>query len=359
MPIKSDETKVRESFKEEGIEETLPFKYSITSYGADYPVDGLVKRIRDGSIYIPPFQRDFVWSLRQASRFVESLLLGLPVPGIFLSRDEETQRLLVIDGQQRLRSLQYFYDGIFHDTRREFALRDVQEQYEGVTYKSLSDEDRRRLDDSIIHATIVRQDEPSEDNSSIFNIFERLNTGGVLLQAQEVRAAIYGGEFNNLIRKLNENECWRALFGPVGARMRDQELILRFFALYYRSKKYEKPIKGFLNTYMADNKHLSRETAEEMEGLFNDTVKTIHKHLGANAFRPRRSLIAAICDAVMVGIARRLSKGEIQDGEALKRQYEELLLDGRFLETVTSHTSDQDVVGRRITLATEAFADVR
>ena len=64
-------------------QEVAPFKYSITSYGADYPIDGLVKRIRDGSIYIPSFQRGFVWTLPQASRFIESLLLGLPVPGIF------------------------------------------------------------------------------------------------------------------------------------------------------------------------------------------------------------------------------------------------------------------------------------
>jgi len=358
MPIKSDETEVRESFKEEVIEETLPFKYSITSYGADYPVDGLVKRIRDGSIYIPPFQRGFVWSLRQASRFVESLLLGLPVPGIFLSRDEETQRLLVIDGQQRLRTLQYFYDGIFHNTKREFALKDVQAQYEGVTYKLLSEEDRRKLDDSIIHATIVRQDEPSEDNSSIFNIFERLNTGGALLQAQEVRAAIYGGEFNTLVKKLNDNESWRALFGPVSDRMRDQELILRFFALYYRSEKYEKSMKVFLNTYMADNRHLSRETAEEMQRIFDDTVETVHKYLGANAFRPRKAFIAAIFDAVMVGVVRRLAKGKIQDREALVKQYEELLINGVFLDAVTSHTSDQDTVKTRIKLATEAFDGV-
>lgn len=359
MPIKSDETKVRESFEEEGIEETLPFKYSITSYGADYPVDGLVKRIRDGSIFIPPFQRGFVWTLRQASRFVESLLLGLPVPGIFLSKDEETQRLLVIDGQQRLRTLQYFYDGIFHNTKREFALKDVQDQYEGITYKLLSEENRRRLDDSIIHATIVRQDEPSEDNSSIFNIFERLNTGGALLQAQEVRAAIYSGEFDNLLKELNNNESWRALFGPVSNRMRDQELILRFFALYYRSEEYEKPIKGFLNAYMANNRHLKEETAEQMRRLFDDTVKTVNRYLGVNAFRPRKALIAAIYDAMMVGIARRLSKGEIQDGRALVRQYVALLENESFVNAVTSHTSDQDTVKQRIKLATEAFADVR
>lgn len=359
MPRESAETEVREGWKEKGAEETLPFKYSITSYGADYPVDGLVRRIRDGSIYIPPFQRGFVWTLKQASRFVESLLLGLPVPGIFLSRDEDTQRLLVIDGQQRLRTLQYFYDGIFHKTKREFALKYTKGQYEGATYRLLSEEDRRKLDDSIIHATIVKQDEPSEDNSSIFNIFERLNTGGELLQAQEVRAAIYDGEFNTLIKQLNDNESWRALFGPVSNRMRDQEIILRFFALYYRSEEYEKPIKEFLNTYMADNRHLRQGTAEEMRRLFDDTVKTVNKYLGANAFRPRKAFIAAIFDAVMVGVARRLAKGKIQDREALVKQYEELLINGVFLDAVTSHTSDQDTVKARIKLATEAFADVR
>ena len=90
------------------LDEIIPFQYSITAYGADYPIDGLVKRISDGSIFLPPFQREYIWDRKRASRFVESLLLGLPVPGIFLSREEETNRLLVIDGHQRLRTLEYF-----------------------------------------------------------------------------------------------------------------------------------------------------------------------------------------------------------------------------------------------------------
>ena len=93
-------------------DEDLPFRYAISSYGADYPVDGLVKRLKEGTIYVPPFQRSYVWSVRDASRFVESLLLGLPVPGVFLSKEEGTNKLLVIDGQQRLRSLQFFYDRV-------------------------------------------------------------------------------------------------------------------------------------------------------------------------------------------------------------------------------------------------------
>ena len=123
-----------------------------------------------------------MWKFKEASRFIESLLLGLPVPGIFLSKEKETQKLLVIDGQQRLLTLLYFYDGIFQPTKREFALKDVQPQFEGAIYKSLPDEDRRRLDDSILHATIIKQDEPSEDDSSIYHIFERLNTGGTTLK---------------------------------------------------------------------------------------------------------------------------------------------------------------------------------
>lgn len=112
----------------------IPYRYSISSYGADYPVDSIVKRLQAGSIYIPSFQRGFVWNLKQSSRFIESLLLGLPVPGIFLSKDPDTQQLLVVDGQQRLRTLQFFYEGIFESTSREFALIKVQPQFVGKTY---------------------------------------------------------------------------------------------------------------------------------------------------------------------------------------------------------------------------------
>ena len=73
-------------------EEPMPFGYSISSYGADYPVDSLVKRMQDGSIYMPLFQRGYVWNIATASRFVESLLLDLPAPGIFLAKEQEEQK---------------------------------------------------------------------------------------------------------------------------------------------------------------------------------------------------------------------------------------------------------------------------
>src|SRR5215467_276460 len=126
-------------------DEAVPVKYSITSYGVDYPVDSLVSRVMAGDIIVPKFQRGYVWSLREASRFVESLLLGLPVPSIFLSKETASQKLLVIDGQQRLLTLRYFYEGIWPLTRKEFSLKGIAGKFEGQTYKTLATEDRRRL----------------------------------------------------------------------------------------------------------------------------------------------------------------------------------------------------------------------
>ena len=123
--------------------ERIPFRYAITSYGADYPVDALVNRLDRDVIFVPEFQRKYVWTLKQASRFIESLLLGLPVPGVFFAKEADTGKLLIIDGQQRLRTLQYFYQGIF--AGKVFALKDVQSRYEGSTYRSLEQEDQVRL----------------------------------------------------------------------------------------------------------------------------------------------------------------------------------------------------------------------
>ena len=350
------ESEIDESLDE--LNEVVPFKYSITSYGADYPVDGLVKRISMQDIIIPKFQRGYVWSLREASRFVESLLLGLPVPSIFLSKEPETQKLLVIDGQQRLLSLRYFYDGIWPATRKEFALKWVPSKFEGATYKGLPEDDRRRLDDSIVHAIVVKQDEPSDDSSSIYHIFERLNTSGVSLTPQEIRTAIHHGEFSDFLKDLNAVDDWRAVYGPVNKLMRDQELILRFLALYYDAGRYSRPMKGFLNDFMGRNKHLTVISAEGMRSAFIPTIEVIHRSIGKRAFRLARVLNAAVFDSVMVGIARRLRRGAISDLAELKRKYTNLLESPSFLVVAERATADEESVSKRLDLATAAFADL-
>ena len=338
--------------------EVVPLKYDISSYGADIDVEGLVRRLQRGDIVVPTFQRGFVWSHPQASRFIESLLLGLPVPGVFVSKDFDTERLLIIDGQQRLRTLQFFYEGAFADSGRVFSLRRVQEQFDGLTYRDLADADRRRLDNSVLHVTIVRQLSPPEDDSSIYYIFERLNTTGTPLSPQEIRHCIYQGEFNDVLKELNENAAWRSVFGPVEKRMRDQELILRFLALYLNGERYSRPMKEFLNSYMAANRHLELQSADELTKLFSNTIEVIDDAIGQRAFRPVRGLNAAVYDAVMVGVARRLEKGSISDIEEFRRRYDSLLSNGEFEERTQKSTADELSVQRRLEMATEAFAEV-
>lgn len=338
-------------------EEVLPFVYTITSYGADYPVDALINRLNKGDIYIPKFQRGYVWQYKDACRFIESLLLGLPVPGIFLEKESD-QKLLVIDGNQRLKTLQFFYLGYFINEDRLFSLDYVQSEFKGKTYKTLDEDDRRKLDDALIHATIVRQDEPSNDNSSVYHIFERLNTGGKALSSQEIRACIYHGEFNELLNELNEDAYWRSIYGNKNPRLKDQELILRFFALFFNFDEYKRTMKNFLNKYMNENRNLNRTFGQEFRKIFIDTVKTAHQALGDKPFRISRQINAALSDATMIGIAKRVTKGSIKNIKEIKTKYDFLLANSEFIEYCKSNTSDEKIVKGRINIAVKAFDEV-
>jgi hypothetical protein len=346
--------------------EVIPYTYSITAYGADYPVDSLVKRMFGKDIIVPRFswepdedseivgfQREYVWPRPKADRFIESLLLGLPVPGIFLVK-ELTGRLLVLDGHQRLFTLRAYYEGVINGV--EYRLDNVQEQFVGKRYRDLDTEDRRRLDDSIIHATVIRQDEPTEDQSSIYLIFERLNTGGVNLQPQEIRVALYRGEFVRVLRTLNDNAAWRKLFGNKSRRLKDMEMILRFFALYYHPHNYRSPMKDFLNRYMASNQNLTRQSETDLTKVFVETTAGIAETIGIRAFRPVRALNAAVIDSLMVGMARRLSAGPIRRTDELVEQYDALLKNKDYWNAVQTGTSQEANVQTRLDLATKAFA---
>lgn len=342
---------------EEEEEEVLDYTYSIASYGADYPVDSIVQRLQKGTVVVPAFQREYVWDIKRASRFIESLLLGLPIPGIFLAKDNDTSKLLVIDGQQRLRSLEFFYKGVFND--RVFRLRDVQKRFEGKTYSTLEIDDRVRLDDAIVHATIIKQEAPTDDYSSVFMIFERLNTGGMQLQPQEIRTAIFAGDFIGLLKELNNEENWREIFGPKDKRLKDQEFILRFLALFFSLKHYKKPLKGFLNAFMKNNRHLNVHSRDEITNLFCGVIKLINESLGISAFRPKKLFNASIFDSVMIGIATRMMQnGAAIDRDKLKAKYDQLLSTSDYIELTSKSTSDEVVVAKRISLAIDTFKDI-
>ncbi len=355
--IEENEVEIDDRRSEDDEREIEPHRYAISSYGADYPIDSLVKRLRDGSIYVPSFQRGFVWDLKDASRFVESLLLGLPVPSIFLSKESDSGKLLVVDGQQRLSSLRYFYDGIWGPTQVAFALRGVDKNFDGKTYQTLRDEDRRRLDDAILHATVFKQDEPTDDESGVYQVFERLNSGGKKLTPHEIRSAVFhSGPMRQLLEDLNKNTQWREIYGPEDPRMRDQELILRFLAFYYDSLNYTSPLVFFLNRFMKQHKDLAPELAENMKKLFTDTVDKMFQAVGRTAFRPSRALNAAVFDSAMVGLARRLNSCPSPNIDRLAQSYGDLVKDSTFLELCGRGTAGEERVKERLRLADAAFS---
>ena len=318
--------------------------YTIASYPTDPTLELLHIRWGRKEIEIPEFQRGWVWTKNQPSRLIESFLLGLPVPGIFLYREQSTQHLLVIDGQQRLRTIFGFFDGVL-PTGEDFYLREVDPRWEGKRFKDLSGSDQIRLRDAVLRATIIEQSDPN-DNSSKYHIFERLNTGGTQLNPQEIRNSLAHGPFNDMIVGLNEYPNWRRIFGGIGtnARLRDVELIVRFFALYEGSSSYTKPMKTFLNDFM--KKHQGQTSPEPYKGLFTGTVTKVLEALGPRPFHIKRGINAAVFDSVMIAFAR--SDVVPQD---IKSRWDDLLENPSFVAAISRGTTDESNVKNRIGLA--------
>ena len=133
------------------------------------------------------------------------------MPEIFLDKEKSTNNFLVVDGQQRLKTIEAFKDGVFPLTGKPFILKNVKEKWLGKSYSDLDLIDKKKFNDSILRAKIIQQISP-EDNNSVYHIFERLNTGGTPLQSQEIRNCIYYGNFNELLHRLNVLALWRKLY---------------------------------------------------------------------------------------------------------------------------------------------------
>lgn len=326
--------------------------YKIANYPADFTLQGLYDKWVSDEIVIPSFQRRFVWTLSQSSKLIESFLLGLPVPSIFLYKEKESQKLLVIDGQQRLKTVFGYFKNLFPDTKKTFYLKNINKKWGGKSFSDLDEADKRRLKDSVLRAVIVEQLDP-KDNTSIFHIFKRLNTGGTVLKPQEIRNCIFQGKFNDLLIKLNKEEEWRKIIGlsKFDRRMRDTELILRFLALHYEYKKYKKPMKDFLSKFM-DKYRNDSDKVKEFGELFEKTISIIHQELGPNIFRIKRGLSTTILDSVMVAFS--LNLGEIP--RDIESRYKQLLNnnpDNLFIKYIYESTTDEKVVKQRIKLACE------
>lgn len=323
--------------------------YRIRSYPSDPELETLHSRWKRGDIVIPDFQRSFVWSPTQASRLIESFLMGLPVPGIFmlveeLGPSENQQKHLVIDGQQRLKSIFGFIEGQLPDGR-PFNLIGVDPRWEGKSYQDLDPAERRALLTSVLRAVNIEERAAEPEESSRYQIFERLNTGGTILTPQEIRNCSYHGSFNNMLLETNREPAWRSIFGRNDAdpRMRDIELIVRVLALHERAERYVKPMKKFLNDYM---KEFQRESKPEVhQQTFLNAVR-LAGALGTRPFHIRRGINVAVFDSVMVALA---SASDIPTD--IRERYEQLKLNRRFVELTTTATTDADTVKERVRLA--------
>jgi hypothetical protein len=328
--------------------------FEVLTYPADYTLEVLVNKIDNNQIKIPEFQRRFVWSITQASKLIESFLLGLPVPAIFLYTGKD-DNLNVIDGQQRLLSIYYFFKGLFGEEKKgkriTFKLVGLKENnpYANATIESLRQSNPlafNKLNNSVLRAFIVKQIHP-KDNTSIYHIFERLNTGGMQLQGQEIRNCIYYGKLNDLIVKLNKYDSWRKIFGSAvfNKHKRDEELLLRFFSMYFEGEKYTKPMKDFLSNFMANNRNSSDSKLNELEKIFTNTSDLIYEVLGEKPFVLIRGLNVAIFDSVFTVIAKNINNVK---KDKLKGNYEKLLNDELFVKSVTSATTDESAVKNRL-----------
>jgi hypothetical protein len=350
-------------------EETFPQAHEITYFGTDFDVHGLVRRLNQGDIVVPSFdpsempgvdlagfQRGFVWQKYQMDRFIESLLLGYPVPGIFLVQQSD-RKLLVLDGQQRLKTLQAYYKGRI-GKEAVFKLESVSDYLKDLAYEDLDSEQRRVLDDTFIHATIVKYDSAAGGDEAVYQVFERLNAGGTNLYPHEIRVALYHGELVSFIRDLNQTDHWRHLYGSPSPRLKDQELILRFISLFLNFSSYKRPLKGFLNAFLKDHQNMQGLNKTQLKHIFEETCSAIHEGLGKNAFRPKAQINAALVDSLMCGIAHRLSNRPFASLNELKPAYDQLISNDEFISSIARATADEDRVQKRLALAKAAFLEL-
>ena len=186
-----------------------------------------------------------------------------------------------------------FVKGVFSDDNAQFALSEsnkIHERWRGKTFAQLEESEKRKIRNTTIHAIIFMQQHPSPGDTSLYQIFERINTSGKSLLPQEIRNCVYQGPLNSLLISLNNNTTWRELLNSShrDSRMRDMELILRFFALSDErmlegdNVPYNISLKKYLNDYMGS--HNSPEAVSPLREKFELTVELVHRAFGKTAF---------------------------------------------------------------------------
>lgn len=329
-------------------------EYDITSTPNDFNVSTLFNFVESGAVRIPGFQRNFVWDRARSSKLIESLILGLPVPQLFLY-EQARNRFLVIDGQQRLMSIYYFIkkrfplkekrselrtifdetgsipDEVLHDDAyfETFTLRLSEKlphhknKFKGLNYATLGDY-KTQFDLRPLRNVVVKQNAPSEDDSSMYEVFNRLNTGGVNLDPQEIRTSMYHSKFYDMLYRLNAQLLWRRLLRAEEAdlHMKDIEILLRGFAMLIDGDNYSPSMVRFLNQFSRKCKGHDDSQNEYLSNLFISFLKAcVNLPDGAFLNKRNKRFNIALYEATFTAITqaafreRREIQGEVNAAE--------------------------------------------
>jgi uncharacterized protein with ParB-like and HNH nuclease domain len=379
-----------EDIESEYDEEGVSFQeYDITSSPNDFNMKTIVDFIESGVFEIPTFQRHYVWDIGRASKLIESIILGLPVPQIFLY-EKARNKYLVIDGQQRLMSIYYFFKmrfprvekrdelrGIFYkegkipqfvladdtyfvDFRLHLPLRLPKEKnsLNKLTFETLDDLDlQKTFLLRTIRCVMVKQNLPRDDgDSSVFEIFHRLNSGGVNLSPQEIRVSFYHSDFMTMILKFNSDERWRTLLTKKepDLRMRDIEVLLRGFAMLIKGEKYTASMVRFMNEFARDMQSASSERIVLLERIlanFFDQCQNLPEGVFGTG---TKKLNISVYEAVFATMCK---EGYINKSGMVpsidQDKISKLKKDPEFVTATSSSSTSRENVNRRLRRAKE------
>ena len=362
-------------------------EYDITATPNDFNVVTLVSFVQSGAVKIPGFQRNFVWDKKRASKLIESLILGIPVPQLFLY-EQEKNVFLVIDGQQRLMSIYYFTLGRFPRKDKRGELRQIfddhggipdhilhdnnyfenfslslsgdlpgkENKFHGLNYKTLEDY-RTQFDLRPVRNIVVRQNSPQDDDSAIYEVFNRLNTGGVNLRPQEIRTSMYHSPFYDVLYKVNADPRWRKLLRSErpDLHMKDIEILLRGFAMLIGADAYAPSMVRFLNRFSKQCQTNTDAGNSYLEALFLSFLDATEKLAPDTFINPNNSRFnIALYEAVFSATLRdafadrRMANGFIDASEI-----DALRSDAEFQEATEYGTTRTSNVTLRLSRANE------
>lgn len=310
-------------------------EYDITAAPNDFNVITIFNFLESGAVRIPGFQRNYVWDLGRASKLIESLILGLPVPQVFLY-EVERNKFIVIDGQQRLMSIYYFLkqrfpakekraelraifdqhgkipDDIVHDDKyfENFRLKlpevlpNHPNRFKGLSYATLGTY-KTQFELRTIRNVIIKQASPQGDDSSMYEIFNRLNTGGINLKPQEIRTSMYHSSFYEMLYRTNTKSEWRRIlaYQEPDLHMKDVEILLRGFAMLIDGENYAPSMVKFLNQFSRKCRGLAPDKIEYLSNLL-DSFLAACAHLPEDAFlnKKNRRFNVALYEAAFASI---------------------------------------------------------